>query len=301
MSVLYRYYGFGLDFQSVIPIPEMREGAAGHSEPVIIQLGAAPCPGGLVEITAGVAAGPHDFWMDVPGIVRLHVSGGSAITIDPASDAILSDIRTYLLGSAMGALLHQRGLLPLHASAVEIEGQAVVFCGPSGAGKSSIALRLVKRGHRLLCDDICVIDTAAGAPRIWPGLTNLKLWRESLEAAGEEHHALDAVLPTLDKYKLPITEMAEYRSFDPSHIFLLSVSEHGDTKATPLHGVQGISALVTNTFRGQLVHPMGRSRGHFDQCIATSKAAHIILLSRPWALPEVDVSCAAAEFEVKRL
>jgi hypothetical protein len=301
MSITYRYYGFGLDFQSAIPIPEMREGSAGHGEPVVIGFASAPCPEGLTHIAPGCVAGPLDFWMDVPAIARLHVAGGSIISIDPAPDATMNDIRSYLLGSAMGALLHQRRLLPLHASAVEINGNATAFCGASGAGKSSLALRLVKRGHRLLCDDICAIDTASGTPRLWPGLINLKLWRESLEAAGEEHHALQRVLPEQDKYKLPIAGTAEYRSYPLSHIFLLGVSETPHTAITALHGKEGLIALVANTFRGQLVDPMRQNRTHFDQCIATASTARISAIARPWSLSNMEATCAAVETAVRTL
>lgn len=300
MSLNYCYYGFGLDFQSAIPIPEMREGSTGSGEPVVIRHASAPCPENLTPVAPSVAAGPHDFWMEVPGIARLHVAGGSMILIDPAPNATMNDIRAYLLGSAMGALLHQRGLLPLHASAVEIDGRAVALCGASGAGKSSLALHLVKRGHRLLCDDICAIDTISGAPRLWPGLVNLKLWRESLEAVGEEHRALQPVLPTLDKYKLPVTDLVEYRSHALGHIFLLSVSEREPATIT-LQGTKGLSALVANTFRGQLVRPMERNRCHFDQCVVTSATAKIVQLSRPWSLSGMDATCGAVESAIRTL
>lgn len=41
----------------------------------------------------------------------------------------------------------------LHATAVAIDGQAVLLCGRSGAGKSDLALRLIDRGAMLLGDD----------------------------------------------------------------------------------------------------------------------------------------------------
>jgi hypothetical protein len=192
-------------------------------------------------------------------------------------------------------LLLQRGLLPLHASAVELDGAAVAFCGPSGAGKSTLALHLVKRGHRLLCDDICAIDMASGEPRLWPGLINLKLWRESLEAVSEEHRALEEVLPDMGKYKLPIAEMAEHCSVPLRQIFLLGVGEQDGTTIMPLQGVNAAVTLVANTFRGQLVQPMGHSQHHFDQCIAISKTAKVNLLTRPWSLVSIQSSCAAIE------
>jgi HPr kinase/phosphorylase len=43
--------------------------------------------------------------------------------------------------------------LRLHATAVAIEGRAVLLRGASGAGKSDLALRLIDAGARLVTDD----------------------------------------------------------------------------------------------------------------------------------------------------
>jgi len=41
----------------------------------------------------------------------------------------------------------------LHATAVEIDGQAILLTGASASGKSDLALRLIDRGARLVGDD----------------------------------------------------------------------------------------------------------------------------------------------------
>ena len=41
----------------------------------------------------------------------------------------------------------------IHATAVAIDGQAVLLRGPSGAGKSDLGLRLIDSGARLVADD----------------------------------------------------------------------------------------------------------------------------------------------------
>jgi len=41
----------------------------------------------------------------------------------------------------------------VHATAIAIDGRAVLLRGPSGAGKSDLALRLIDGGARLVADD----------------------------------------------------------------------------------------------------------------------------------------------------
>jgi serine kinase of HPr protein (carbohydrate metabolism regulator) len=44
-------------------------------------------------------------------------------------------------------------LVLVHATAIAIDGHAVLLRGPSGAGKSDLALRLIDGGARLVADD----------------------------------------------------------------------------------------------------------------------------------------------------
>lgn len=52
-----------------------------------------------------------------------------------------------------------------HATLVEVGGVGVLLLGPSGVGKSECALELVRRGHRLVADDLVEIrPDADGRP-----------------------------------------------------------------------------------------------------------------------------------------
>lgn len=45
----------------------------------------------------------------------------------------------------------------VHGALVDVEGIGVLLLGPSGIGKSECALELVRRGHRLVADDVVVL------------------------------------------------------------------------------------------------------------------------------------------------
>jgi HPr kinase/phosphorylase len=48
--------------------------------------------------------------------------------------------------------------LLVHATAIAIEGDAILLRGPPGAGKSDLALRLIEGGARLLADDQALLQ-----------------------------------------------------------------------------------------------------------------------------------------------
>ena len=50
----------------------------------------------------------------------------------------------------------------IHASCVAVDGKGVLLRGPSGSGKSDLALRLIDRGARLVCDDYGTLAAQKG-------------------------------------------------------------------------------------------------------------------------------------------
>jgi len=54
----------------------------------------------------------------------------------------------------------------VHGSAIAIHGSGVLLLGPSGSGKSDLALRLVDRGAKLICDDVVHIENNNSLPQL---------------------------------------------------------------------------------------------------------------------------------------
>ena len=282
MSPPYRCHAFGLRFASSFALPEMRGAADGGEADVTIVAGEAARPAEMAEFLPGVAASPDGFWMAVPDCCRLLVSGGRRIEVccAPGREA---DMRAYLLGSAMGALLQQRGLLALHGSAVDLGGGAAVFLGPQGAGKSTMAAMLGHGGHAVLCDDISAIDDAA---MVAPGLLSQKLSPASLGALGRSAEGLAPVLTGADKFVLPIADAAPLPPMPLRAVILL---EAGDALSLAvMSGSTATATLVANSFRGQLVSPMQRQAAHFAQCVALARRVPVLRLVRPWDLARID-------------
>src|ERR1700688_3352248 len=173
----------GITLISEIALPELpliqQQSATPH--PVRVRLGAvANHLSGAVELDPDCFATPTQYLLNIQGVARYLVTAGREIVVDLAAAAPALDVRGYLLGSIFVVLCQQRGLLPLHASAIAGKSGVAAFLGNSGQGKSTLAAHLAQRGFRVLADDVCLIDTAQPAAMVIPTAPWLKLWRNSL-------------------------------------------------------------------------------------------------------------------------
>lgn len=231
---------------------------------------------------------------DVAEVGRYRIAGGREILIDPAPQASERNLRVYLLGSAMGALLQQRGLLPLHANAIEIDGRAVAFSGKSGAGKSSLAAWFADRGHRILCDDVCAIAIRAdGVPIVLPGVPRLRLWEDALVRSGREAAAYERSFDGQDKYDVPAGAAAGAEPLPLGACYMLALpGEEGETGISRLTGVAAVDALVANTYRGHFLRALGLAPRHLRQCLAIAAAAPVHRAGRRWGREHYDEEAA---------
>jgi hypothetical protein len=87
----------------------------------------------------------------------------------------------FLVGQLLPLASLLRGLEPLHASAVVVDGRALLLMGASGTGKSSVALHLVARGAAFLADDVAALELRDGAVVAHPGARLTSVDRHELE------------------------------------------------------------------------------------------------------------------------
>jgi energy-coupling factor transporter ATP-binding protein EcfA2 len=110
-------------------------------------------------------------------------------------------LSAILTGPILAVLWHQRGLLPLHASVVVINGRAVALCGPAAAGKSTLAAVLAAQGHQVVADDIGIVDVRSNQEvLVPPGCARLQLWRDALAELDVATDGLKRALPDKERY-----------------------------------------------------------------------------------------------------
>ena len=162
--------------------------AKGASADADVHLVFGPVPVGLVS---PVLTGPRrdvapGDWLCRLGVdQRLRATAGKVITLDASATADPADLARWIQGPATAAILYQRGILPLHASAIVLAAGAVAFLAPSGVGKSSLAAAFVSTGAPLLTDDLLAVRLdERGTLLAYPGAPGLRLTPEAWDVLG---------------------------------------------------------------------------------------------------------------------
>ncbi|HYE26669.1 MAG TPA: hypothetical protein VEA61_00310 [Allosphingosinicella sp.] len=282
------YRLFGLNLSSEIDL-------AGLAPPVEAGAPDVEIAFGLIasgEDPPGYSATAEGTLLSVAKVGRYLIREGRHIVIDPAPGASERNLRLFLLGSAIGALLHQRGLLPLHANAINIGGRAVAFSGHSGAGKSTIAAWFHDRGYPILADDVCVIGfDDAGRALAYPGIPRLRLWREALEATGRDAGAYDRSFDDQEKYDVPTLSGVRLEPLPLTAIYLLRKADDkagGGAAIDRLTGVDSVETLISNTYRGGYLRTIGRTGEHLAACLRVARAVPVFCARRQWGFERFE-------------
>lgn len=273
----------GLAVVSEIELPGLLDFAPGAAVPdVTVRHGSVP-PGLEHALASGPTweLGDDCFLLRIPGIARFLLRGGRSITVaaEPGGDA--ADIPVFILGTVLGILLHQRGQIVLHASAIEVNGRAVLFCGPSGAGKSTLAAALAQRGYPFVVDDVCVVTiTGSGPPVVHPDGRRVKLWAHAIERLDLERQRGERVRNRLEKFYVdPSGPVARPLALGAVYALREARPPHRPGIERP-NAVDAALLLRRNAYRPLLVRRMGQRGAYFHAATAIANSAGIFHLTR---------------------
>jgi hypothetical protein len=198
---------FGLRFTSNFDLPGFQQGEPAPAGAVVSLEFAAP--GDIRKVWHGDGEPVWGTYFGGVDLFRLHAGtrgdhlftyAGAAFHLSSSADRLLccpgngapADWKRVLLDTVMYCVSLIRGGVALHASAVELPGGAVAVVSASGSGKTTLAAELIRRGGRLLTDDVLFLrsegDKVLGCPG--PPLMNIPLGAE-----------IDSVTVTMERFE----------------------------------------------------------------------------------------------------
>lgn len=186
------------------------------------------------------------FLLDVPEVARYMVEGGQRMVIDKSHRAEEAEVTRFLRMAPLAALLFQRGITVFHAAAAAGTQGAVLLAGDSGTGKSSLLAALLKRGWKMLSDDLAVVDlNEDNIPVVVPTFPELMLWPDAMEKleieeGGNGRHAL-----CMDRQFAATPQPLKA-------IYCLSVHKDREIEVRKIEGIDRFSTLTTHLYNSHI-------------------------------------------------
>lgn len=285
----WHYLYAGLRVSSDLELPEwatfLRAGSFADPD-VTIRVDVAQSDG-LFAVTPESVITTDKYHFFMPEVGAYRIENGKEIVVLPVPLAGQNEIRLFLLGSAWGALCYQRGLFAVHASAVQVGDEAVLFCAFQGKGKSTMTAWLAAYGHTLVSDDLCCINMSTEErPTVYPSTQRFRLWKDALEALGWNSDRLERDHFRLDKYLLPWSGAQLEQPLPLRAIYLL---EWGDDNLQRLNGINALQSFVSAaTYRGELLSQMGLAGTYWQSCLQLLQHVPLWELTRQKDLTNMD-------------
>lgn len=278
----YYYACYGLQFASDLEMPELAS-IPSNDITADIEIRLAPLeptgPEGALRINSNLWIGKQVLRLHVSGVAHYEVRNGCEIRIDPLPDANPLSLRLFLQGSALGALLMQRGHLVLHGNAIRIGDACMICVGHSGAGKSTLAAAFLRRGYEILADDVVPIRADGHAI---PGFPRIKLWQDAADQLDIRTAGLSPILPGMDKYNLPLQRDEQALTPLPVRwIYLMDWHDADTLRIEPVKGTDGFRLLNSNTYRRHYLQDQEDLTRHLKQCADLTHQARLMHLRRP--------------------
>ena len=210
---------------------------------------------------------------------------GSRVAYHPLDDCDGTVLQNFLFGQALSVALVQQGIEPLHAASVSVGDGAIGFLGDCTFGKSTLAASFLRWGHRLLTDDLLVIENRAGQPIAFPGTGRIKLQPDSARALLGDACRGAPLNPKTTKRVFELGDGRVQRTGLPLRaLFVLPPPEQRDGSRAvgirPLSPTELFHELVRNSFCEE-IHDQARLKRHFAHASYLASAVKGYALQYP--------------------
>jgi hypothetical protein len=217
--------------------------------------------------------------------------GGKEIKVRAKAGVPEAELANVLVTTPLAALFLQRGLLPLHASAIETDRGAIVFLGPTTTGKSCLAAWFQQKGCTVLADDITVLSKDAnGSVWVVSGDGRLKLPRGEIRKGKDAVGELAPLRPKVRKRVLPATGLGVAKKVLLAKIYLLEATNGKEVVFGNIDEKNRGHILVNNTYQAELLAKMQMEQA-YQKCVMDNlSTAPLSVISMPRGSKQIELA-----------
>jgi hypothetical protein len=292
-KVRYQYKACGLNIYSEMCLPQLMKSDFNNSNSIDVTISYGSTPKELIQpiIIQGedYKLSQNEYLFHIDGIASYYVAGGNKIIIEPELNSNEEDIKIYLLGTALGTLLLQRGALPLHGGSVVVEEKGIIILGSVGAGKSTLTSAFRLNGFPLLSDDISVVSKNKDESFIvHPGYAEQKLCKDVMELLRFDTSKYSKVFYNNNKYTVPVNDNFFEEAVPIIAIYELVIGEGHSTEIEEVRGLEKIGVLLRNIYRINVLRNIGCEAEYLKTCVDIVKSTPFFRISRPQNIFSVE-------------
>lgn len=176
-----------------------------------------------------------------------------------AAHSCLADMTSFLTGPVFGFVLRMRGIIALHANAIDVgHGRAIVLAGDASAGKSTTAVTFARLGYKILTEDVAALSRDGGGIAVNAGCTEIALRPDAVEYLYGSPEALPKFSDNWEKRRFDVAAAGAYSPMALRVAAVYMLTNHGEVLGAPcvhpLASRDAIMELLANVYANRLLH-----------------------------------------------
>lgn len=281
-----RYSVHGLAIDADFEIPELSVVSAPvvlDERPVRIAFASVPKSIAHTAVSKdGYLIGKDEILIVLEDGTRCHIQNAETVTIEVGRKGNHPQARFFALSAGIGCILHQRGFIPLHCTAVDTPQGCVAFCGNAGDGKSTLAASFAARGLQLFTDDRLTLHrTVAHQFLAVPSTPTLHLYSEAsiLSGLGDDNLAMDSYRFGKHVHLVPDSYTTTPKPMAGLYFTDWLTDETSDPKIITMTPIEAMMRLRRDVSLSHLVQLLDQERDFMEwaaKLCATVPAFHLL-------------------------
>lgn len=212
----------------------------------------------------------------------LQVENGEKITYERKENAKESNLNAFLLGWGIAMICYQKEKLAIHCACIANDEGAVLISGTSGSGKSSITSVLLKKGYRLVADDMTVVYMdGKGTAYATPAFPYQKLCRDVAMQSDCTEDEMIYIDENKDKFLVPYKGEFMKEPVPIKAMILLGISKKEEVSSGEVEGIEKMYACVDAMFLKGLLKEKLFSPENVNLCLEMASCVPIYYVNRP--------------------
>ena len=228
------------------------------------------------------SANGKELTLQIENVASYKIQDGAEVYVCPNPISDPDSIQLFLNGSVLGAVLHQRGIMPFHGSSFIFKDRGVLICGNSGVGKSSVVVAFCKDEGRLVNDDITPICFDNERITLVLLSTEVKLWDDAISLLQLDKTDLKKIRPSLNKYYVSGVARQEEKQPLLHTLIVLRTHNQNNFEIKRPKGIERFNCLRHNIYRKIYLKGMPQTeKKYFEQLLNAANLLDVVIVFRP--------------------